>query len=327
MPYGKLHHGEVFRLYIACAAKKRRAWLYLFNETMQTVLNKFKFYSDNEHSGLLQVSRAQFKGGIFFQNGLPVHAELYEKSGLDALYELFAWEGASYVWRGGQSPQATTISLPIEQILQKYEHEKLQRKHRSLKMPDTSLVHIPGLANQDTRSITPVDMHKFILVLESRTPDWKPEQYILSDLEKASYIIGSDPSCDICLKHESVAEHHCAILMEGVIRLWDLGTGGATLVNKHVAEDSVLEAGDIVNIGSLAFAIQLKLRRSIPLIPTPHASVAGVVKDTPASSRSHRFTGPISFTKIQKKKQTNEEKQEKSVLARIFKKNRGKNTK
>ena len=297
---------------------------------MQTVVDAFKFHAGRSHTGLIQISKGHYTGGIFLRHGLVVHAELYDKSGLDALFELLEWDEAANIWLEGQTPECSTTNFPMDYVLECYEREKKQRTQEFPGITNDSLLKSTGQTHTTTEEGKTglMDLDKLMVVLESRSPEWRTQEYALADFEKKSYLIGSALDCDIQLNHKSVADQHCAILLdEGVLRLWDLGTGGATLVNDQVVEDMVLAAGDRLQIGSLSFAVNLKLRRSTsstnaPTALIPNLKSPATTAQSSGAKNALNLSGPISFSKIQDKQRAKQAPERKSVLAGLFNKNK-----
>ncbi len=276
---------------------------------------------------MIQVSKGHFTGGIYLQDGRVIHAELYDKSGLDAVFELFLWGEAINIWRQGKIPERFTTNFPMDYVLECYEKEKMQRAASRPQPPDDALLkdleqNAREAKNPKTASM---DQDKLMVVLESLSPDWAIKEYPLADPAKKSFIIGSGAHCDIQLNHESVAEQHCAILIDEVLRVWDLGTGGATLLNDQVVDDVVLEQGDRLQIGSLPFAVHLRLRRSAFVNIARPAVIPDIKsKITPSTAAGFKnnlaLTSPLSFNKIQDKERKQKALARKSVLSNLFNK-------
>lgn len=70
----------------------------------------------------------------------------------------------------------------------------------------------------------------------------------------ADIVVGRSPDCDVVVDHPSVSKHHIRITTRGgEVRLLDLGSSNGVLVNGERTRDSVLTAGDEVELGILRF--------------------------------------------------------------------------
>jgi predicted component of type VI protein secretion system len=80
-------------------------------------------------------------------------------------------------------------------------------------------------------------------------------------LERPSYLIGRDVSCQIRPKHESVGPRHCMLsLRDGHLAIKDLGSSGGTLLNGRKlspAEAGRAFHGDRIQVGNLVFEVSV----------------------------------------------------------------------
>ncbi len=71
-------------------------------------------------------------------------------------------------------------------------------------------------------------------------------------------VVGRQQECDLCIPLMVVSRKHCEINHDGgVLRVRDLGSRNGTLVNGKKIADAVLNPGDTLHIGPVAFAIQV----------------------------------------------------------------------
>ena len=70
-------------------------------------------------------------------------------------------------------------------------------------------------------------------------------------------VIGSHPTCDVCLRHPTVSSRHCCITTDAdrpVIR--DLSSAYGTYVNGRQIGGVELLSGDLLTIGELEFLVR-----------------------------------------------------------------------
>lgn len=77
-------------------------------------------------------------------------------------------------------------------------------------------------------------------------------------LKRASIVIGRREDCDLRIPLGEVSRKHCRILVDGDdLRLEDLGSSNGTYHNGTRVQEAGLDAGDTVQIGPLAFVVQI----------------------------------------------------------------------
>jgi pSer/pThr/pTyr-binding forkhead associated (FHA) protein len=77
-------------------------------------------------------------------------------------------------------------------------------------------------------------------------------------LKSGVSIIGRRPDCDIRIPLLFVSRKHCRIIQqENKTVVQDLGSANGTFVNSQRIMEAVVQAGDILSIGSISFTIQV----------------------------------------------------------------------
>lgn len=98
------------------------------------------------------------------------------------------------------------------------------------------------------------------------------------DIPLGTLKVGRDPESDLIIAVASVSRHHCEIVNEeNRLILRDKGSGNGTLVNGQKVQEQVLDAGDEIQIGPLAFAVEIE-----GALPKPAAPAARVAPKAPA---------------------------------------------
>ncbi|HEX2974108.1 MAG TPA: FHA domain-containing protein [Tepidisphaeraceae bacterium] len=70
--------------------------------------------------------------------------------------------------------------------------------------------------------------------------------------------IGRREDCDIRIPLGEVSRKHCRLIMQGdALRLEDLGSSNGTFLNGQRVQESVVQPGDRLQIGPVAFTVQI----------------------------------------------------------------------
>jgi len=71
-------------------------------------------------------------------------------------------------------------------------------------------------------------------------------------------VIGRREDCDLRIPLGEVSRKHCRLIKDGqTLRLEDLGSSNGTFHNGQRVQEAVIEPGDSIRIGSVAFAVQI----------------------------------------------------------------------
>lgn len=83
------------------------------------------------------------------------------------------------------------------------------------------------------------------------------DQTIRATLHEGRNVLGSDPSCDVCLPNPTVSRRHAAIIVTGdQTDLEDLKSTNGTLLRSQRIDTAPLEAGDIFVIGRVVVLLE-----------------------------------------------------------------------
>src|SRR5215218_5840067 len=71
-------------------------------------------------------------------------------------------------------------------------------------------------------------------------------------------VIGRREDCDLRIPLGDVSRKHCRVVRDAdSIRLEDLGSSNGTYVNGQRVQEAALSAGDTVQVGPVAFCVQI----------------------------------------------------------------------
>ncbi len=71
-------------------------------------------------------------------------------------------------------------------------------------------------------------------------------------------LVGRLDDCQIRIRSGKISRHHCEIINDGSsLTLKDLGSSNGTFLNQEQVEESTLNAGDLVAVGSMVFLVQI----------------------------------------------------------------------
>ena len=83
------------------------------------------------------------------------------------------------------------------------------------------------------------------------------DQTIRGHLEEGRNVVGSDPSCDVCLPNPTVSRRHAALTLRGEeVELEDLGSTNGTVVRSKRVDRAILQPGDVFLIGRVMVLLE-----------------------------------------------------------------------
>jgi pSer/pThr/pTyr-binding forkhead associated (FHA) protein len=105
-------------------------------------------------------------------------------------------------------------------------------------------------------------------------------------LHKEQTIIGRREDCDLRIPLGEISRKHCRILQDGdSLRVEDLGSSNGTYHNGTRVQEAVISPGDTIQIGSIAFVVQID--------GTPADDELQPVLATPPVTTSDGSGGPV----------------------------------
>jgi pSer/pThr/pTyr-binding forkhead associated (FHA) protein len=77
-------------------------------------------------------------------------------------------------------------------------------------------------------------------------------------LPRAVTVIGRREDCDLRIPLGEVSRKHCRLIQEGdSLRVEDLGSSNGTFHNNVRIQEGVVQPGDVIQVGSIAFVVQI----------------------------------------------------------------------
>lgn len=76
-------------------------------------------------------------------------------------------------------------------------------------------------------------------------------------IKKESTVIGRREDCDLRIAIEAVSRKHCRVLVGSRLEIEDLGSSNGTFVNGTKVKRSEISAGDTIQVGPVAFVVQI----------------------------------------------------------------------
>jgi pSer/pThr/pTyr-binding forkhead associated (FHA) protein len=112
-------------------------------------------------------------------------------------------------------------------------------------------------------------------------------------LKHDTTVIGRREDCDLRIPLGVVSRKHCKLVRtDGGYSVEDLGSSNGTFVNGHRVQQMELEAGDTVQIGSVAFVLQLD---NDPAIEEMHPITVAPAADIPPAGPADSFDDLINL--------------------------------
>jgi pSer/pThr/pTyr-binding forkhead associated (FHA) protein len=77
-------------------------------------------------------------------------------------------------------------------------------------------------------------------------------------LHKDLTVVGRREDCDLRIPLGEISRKHCRLIKDGeALRVEDLGSSNGTFHNGQRIQEAVIQAGDTVQVGSIAFVVQI----------------------------------------------------------------------
>ena len=269
-------------------------------EVKNICIEALERHCERGETGRLDFHRGNYNGQIFIEDRLIVHAQLAALEGVPALFRLFDWGDAETTWQSGEKAEKPSLHLAMPVAIEFYGeqlHARAALEAKEQERFDEALNAPELLTGNGIESV----LKYYNISLECTDKTVMPEGFMLSDVNKNSYVIGSSEDCDVVLRHHTVDPLHCGMILErGTVQVWDLGaSAGVKLNGARIAQD-ILKVGDLMTLGALDLQVRFLLRRpniarKAPPEPTEQTSTMPMPKIEP---HKHLPKGAITYDKV-----------------------------
>ena len=234
-------------------------------EVKNICLEALERHCESGDTGRLDFRRGNHEGQIFTQDRLIVHAQLAGLEGVPALFRLFDWGDAETTWQSDVTPERPTLHLRMPVAIEFYAEQLNSRAEMEARERERFEEALGAPELFDSGGVESV-LKYYTICLECTDKEILPESFILSDVNKNSYVIGSSDDCDVILRHHTVDPLHCGMILErGSVQIWDLGSNAGVKLNGTPVSQEILKVGDLMTLGALDLQVRFLLRR--PNIP------------------------------------------------------------
>ncbi len=210
-----------------------------------------QMYCQAKRTGSLSYSTGDQAGSLFFHHGQLVHAECQGFEGESAVYKMLQQPGGSIDFDESVLPGKRTISLTWEQLL-----------IQSAMLADQGL----DFAEMEQQKQPEASAS----VVQSRIAGGQPQLTLLEgDVSETAFELGGEyihlgrvSGNDIVLPHAAVSGRHCMFMITGSdVILRDLNSSNGTFVNGEPVNETILQLGDIIQIGPVKMKFESRVRR------------------------------------------------------------------
>lgn len=213
-----------------------------------------------KESGRLDIRKGPFGGTVYLQSGHVIDVDVQGRKGQEALAELLGLKDTILYWFQGATPYRHTCYVTLPELV-----ALTQGSVDSVNGGPHDPSPTPATAQTRELGVAMPRLTKYEIVLQATDPAHRPNQRVLGQPLKPAYLIGASPDCDIQIDHYSVCQTHAALIIEDdMIRLWDLGSHNATHLNGDLVEEGLIQNGDTLQIGDIAFRVTLRSLKSAP---------------------------------------------------------------
>src|SRR5262245_31947724 len=107
-------------------------------------------------------------------------------------------------------------------------------------------------------------------------------------LHKDLTVVGRREDCDLRIPLGEISRKHCRLIKENdTLRVEDLGSSNGTYHNGERVQEAVIQAGDTIQVGSIAFVVQID---GVPADEDLQPTLAPVVTEASGSAAGENGT-------------------------------------
>jgi pSer/pThr/pTyr-binding forkhead associated (FHA) protein len=259
-------------------------------------------HSQSQETGCLLIEGSSGVAVVYLLDGEVVYAEANEAQGLAGIFLPMSWEDAQVTWQPRVRPPKVLFKHSVEELLFQYAQLEDSGQADQEFLSD----HFTADASRPASTIKLMDLSQYEVSFEVLNSTFQGFQFIV---DRPELLIGRLEDCHVILPDGSVSGHHCKILQQDhCMRVIDLGSTNGTVVNGELISDSVLQVDDEFQIGSIALAMRLKMRRKLeqapvieqPILVAEQRPALGTQKIDPKilNKKTSKVTGPITWKNL-----------------------------
>jgi|GEM_PF-777668 len=287
-----------------------------------------QFHGQSRDTGRLAVQSVEKSGYIYLLDGEVVYAEAGSNNGMLALFSCMVWPDSAVRWEPRQVAPKVMFHLSIDELL--FQFAQIEDSNQT---DEASLAALFAESDQDS-GVKLMDLSRYDVSFEVLNTSFKGFEFVL---EKENTLVGRIEDCDVILPEGSVSSHHCRFsLEEHCVRVIDLGSTNGTFINGELVSDHLLQVGDRFQIGSVALAMHLKMRRKL----NPEPALANMANASPPPrpehqvpsqgyqtqkldpkvlhSKTSRVSGPITWKNLVQDAKTKTKNPNSSLFGKMF---------
>lgn len=210
----------------------------------------------SKRSGQITFISEPGTGYVYLQHGQVVHAILDKNEGEEAIYQMLQWPAGTFSIDNSILPHKRTISMTWEQLL-------FEGARRADGAVDPASVGVtPSAKSLGLKEESPITSSRIqggqprVTILSSNAPSQTYE--IESEFVHVGRIAGNE----IVLPDSAVSSRHCMFIRSGQdVLLRDLNSSNGTFVNGEPVTETVLQLGDVIQVGSVLMKFESSIKR------------------------------------------------------------------
>jgi FHA domain/Domain of unknown function (DUF4388) len=211
-----------------------------------------QMFCQAKRTGLLTFTSGEMAGNLHLHHGQVLHAVFGTIQGQEAVYQMLQWPPGVHQFTEGVVPEKRTVQLTWEQLL-----------FEGALHADNALLSNGGAQGE-------AGLQQSAPVIVTRIQGGQPKLTIIEgelpaetfDLNREFVYVGRVEGNEIVLPVASVSSRHCIFILKGSdVILRDLNSSNGTLVNGKSITETILQVGDIIQIGFIKLKLESAMKR------------------------------------------------------------------